>query len=68
MSSRGPVKRRRGAPLLALRLAVVSELFAMMLHHRNWILLPLVIALVVVGGLTMLAGATPLAPFLYPLF
>jgi hypothetical protein len=39
-----------------------------LLAHRRWWLVPIVIALIVVGLLVALAVASPLSPFIYPLF
>lgn len=36
--------------------------------HRKWWLVPVVLALLVVGMLVALSQASPLSPFIYPLF
>lgn len=50
------------------RLGIVGELLGMVRRRRLWILLPPLVALVLVGGLMILAQATPLGPLIYPLF
>lgn len=40
----------------------------MIAEHKNWVLLPPLIALVLVGALVILGQSTPLAPLIYPLF
>lgn len=50
------------------RLGLLAELFEMLREHRNWILIPPVVALVLVGALIALGQATPLGPLIYPLF
>lgn len=50
------------------RLGVVVELFRMIAAHRTWILLPPLLAIVLAGALIVLGEATPLGPFIYPLF
>ena len=39
-----------------------------LIAHRRWWLVPVVLALVVVGFLVALSVASPLSPFIYPLF
>jgi hypothetical protein len=39
-----------------------------LIAHRRWWLVPIVLALVLVGVLVALAAASPLSPFIYPLF
>lgn len=50
------------------RLAILSELWAFFRQRKRWWLLPLVITLVLVGGLMAVAQASAVFPFLYPLF
>ena len=50
------------------RLAVVAELLRMIWHHRAWILVPPVVALLVVSVLLFVVQVLPGSPFLYPLF
>jgi hypothetical protein len=44
-----------------------SELWGFMKHNKKWWLLPLIMALVILGVLIVLSG-TGLAPFIYTLF
>ena len=50
------------------RLAIVGELFEMILRRKSWVLLPPLLALVFVGAILLLGQATPLGPLIYPLF
>ncbi len=51
------------------RLATIGELFGFMVKgSRKFWLLPLVLSLLIVMFLIVVAGASALAPFLYPLF
>ena len=45
----------------------LSELWAFLKSNKKWWMLPLIIILVLFGGLRMLSG-TALAPFIYTLF
>ena len=45
----------------------LSELWGFMKHNKKWWLLPLIMALVILGLLIVLSG-TGLAPFIYTLF
>lgn len=46
---------------------LASEFLAYLRENRKWWLLPIVLVLLVLGGL-MLAGGTGAAPFIYSLF
>jgi hypothetical protein len=50
------------------RLGVMGALLAFLWRQKAWWLVPVVVALLLVGGLAALGAATPLAPFIYPLF
>jgi hypothetical protein len=50
------------------RLGVLAALLALLWRDRMWWLVPAVLALLVVAMLATLGAATPLAPFIYPLF
>lgn len=50
------------------RLSTLRWLGRLILRERAWWMVPIVLALSVVGLLIVLATATPAAPFLYPLF
>ena len=45
----------------------LGELWGFMKHNKKWWLLPLIMALVILGLLIVLSG-TGLAPFIYTLF
>ncbi|NLX06217.1 MAG: hypothetical protein GXY33_13850 [Phycisphaerae bacterium] len=49
------------------RTNLLLEFLAFLRHNKKWWLLPILIVILVLGGLVMLSG-TALAPFLYPLF
>lgn len=48
-------------------LSIFSELGRMVWERRLWWILPMLLALVVVGAL-LLVGSSPVAPIFYPLF
>ncbi len=48
--------------------SLVKEFFLFIKHEKKWWLVPLILVLLVVGGLVLVAGSSPLAPFIYPLF
>jgi hypothetical protein len=48
--------------------ALVTALAAMVWQRKLWWMVPLLLALVLVGSLLFLAQATPLGPLIYPLF
>ena len=50
------------------RFGAIGELLQMIRERKLWVLLPPLLALLVVGGLMVLAQATPLGPLIYPLF
>jgi hypothetical protein len=46
-----------------------SEFFGFIRENKKWWLIPLIVMLVLIGGLLLLAGQhTALAPFIYTLF
>ena len=49
------------------RPSLIAEFWGFLRHNKKWWLLPILLVLVVMGALLFLA-ATPLAPFIYPLF
>ncbi len=49
-------------------LAVIRELWAFMRERKKLWLAPIVVVLVLVGGLVFLAQGTALAPFIYSIF
>ena len=49
------------------RRGFISELFGFVRAHKAWMLVPIILVLLVVGGLIVLGG-TQAAPFIYTLF
>lgn len=56
---------RRGAQ--AKRSSLPAEFCAFLLHNKKWWLLPIVIAVLLMGLLVVLGGSS-VAPFIYTLF
>ncbi len=50
------------------RLGVLGELWTFLTGNKKYWLLPIVLMLVMLGGLLVLAGGSALAPFIYTLF
>jgi hypothetical protein len=50
------------------RVGVVAALFGFLWRQKAWWLFPAMLALLMIIGLVALGAATPLAPFIYPLF
>ena len=50
------------------KLSIVSELWTFLKMRKKWWLLPIVIFLVVLGGLIILTQGSALAPFIYSIF
>jgi membrane glycosyltransferase len=50
------------------RMGVLGALMAFLCQQKNWWLAPAVVALILVALLAALGAASPLAPFIYPLF
>jgi hypothetical protein len=49
-------------------LGVISELWAFMRERKKLWLAPIIIILVLIGGLLFIAQGTALAPFIYSIF
>jgi hypothetical protein len=49
-------------------LSVVRELFAYMGARKKWWLFPILIVVVIFGGLLILAQGSAVAPFIYTIF
>lgn len=47
---------------------LVREFGAFMWESRNFWLLPILLALLLVGGLVVFSEMSPLSPFIYPFF
>jgi Family of unknown function (DUF5989) len=50
------------------RFGIAGELLFFFIGHRHWWMLPLIIAVLLVGVVIILAQSSALAPFLYPFF
>ena len=50
------------------RLTILGELWAFMRVRKKWWLAPIVVFLVLLGGLLVFAKGSALAPFIYSLF
>ncbi|MCB9850927.1 MAG: hypothetical protein H6817_09525 [Phycisphaerales bacterium] len=48
--------------------SLIREFFAFIRHEKKWWMIPLIVVLLIVGGLALFASSSPLAPFIYPLF
>jgi hypothetical protein len=49
-------------------LSVIRELFAYMGARKKWWLFPILIVVVIFGGLLILAQGSAVAPFIYTIF
>jgi hypothetical protein len=49
-------------------LSLLKELFSYMKARKKWWLAPVILVLVLVGGLLVLAQGTAVAPFIYTVF
>ena len=47
---------------------LASELWAFMKARKKWWLMPLILLLVLIGGLLVFAQGSALAPFIYTIF
>jgi hypothetical protein len=47
---------------------LVGDFVGFIRHEKKWWLIPLTVALVLVGLLSIFATASPLSPFIYSLF
>ena len=48
--------------------SLIGEFLAFLKQEKKWWLLPLIALLLILGGLLVFAGSSPLAPFIYPFF
>lgn len=48
--------------------SLVREFFLFVKHEKKWWLVPLIMVLLIVSVLILFVNASPMAPFLYPLF
>lgn len=49
-------------------MSLVGELWAFMRERKKWWLLPVILVMVIVGGLLVFAQGSALAPFIYTIF
>ena len=54
-------------PMLFERFEIAAELLAFLWTQRLWWMIPLVLMMLILGGLIAFANATALGPFIYPL-
>lgn len=52
----------------ASRLEIVGELFSFFWSNKKWWLVPMLVALFLIGSLIVLAQSSAIAPFIYTLF
>ena len=50
------------------KLSIISELWQFLKVRKKWWLMPIVIILVLLGGLIILTQGSALAPFIYAIF
>jgi hypothetical protein len=50
------------------RFGIVSELFSFFWNNKRWWLVPMLVALFLIGTLIALAQSSAIAPFIYTLF
>ncbi len=50
------------------KLSILSELWQFLRERKKWWLMPIVIFLVLIGGLLIITKGSALAPFIYALF
>lgn len=50
------------------KLSIISELWQFLKIRKKWWLLPIVLFLVLLGGLIILTQGSALAPFIYAIF
>lgn len=53
---------------IAAHLSIIRELLVFLWQRKLWWLIPMVLMLLIFGLLLMLAQASSIAPFIYPLF
>ncbi|MCX7798484.1 MAG: DUF5989 family protein [Melioribacter sp.] len=50
------------------KLSILSELWSFLKERKKWWLLPIVLFLIIIGGLIILTQGSALAPFIYAIF
>lgn len=51
-----------------IRMSLIRELWAFLKHRKKWVLLPVILAMLLVGSLLVFAETSALAPFIYTIF
>lgn len=49
-------------------MSLLSELWAFLKFRKKWVLLPVILAMLLVGSLLVFAETSALAPFIYTIF
>ena len=49
-------------------MSLILELWAFVRERKKWVLLPVIVAMLLVGGLLVFAQGSALAPFIYTIF
>ncbi len=49
-------------------MSLIAELWAFVKVRKKWVLLPIIVAMLLVGGLLVFAQGSALAPFIYTIF
>ncbi len=49
-------------------MSLIIELWAFVRERKKWVLLPIIVAMLLVGGLLAFAQGSALAPFIYTIF
>ena len=50
------------------KLQIIGEYFSFMRQNKKWWILPIVLALLLLGALVLFTQGSPLAPFIYTIF
>jgi len=50
------------------KISVLSELWSFLRERKKWWLMPIIIFLILLGGLIVLTQGSAIAPFIYALF
>ena len=54
--------------LLTTRLGIAAELLEFFWERKLWWMLPMIVALLMLGGIMIFAQSSAIAPFIYTLF
>jgi uncharacterized membrane protein YqhA len=47
---------------------LIRQIAGYLLAHKRWVLVPVILAIVLVGLIVAVSAASPLSPFVYPMF